>query len=128
MRYLRDLQREAHRIFGICLWQDQYQQQQQRLAELVPQLHFSVQAWQECCQFPRAENLQQLQKDLDIYQTLLNFAQQHDLKLLKIVDAIDIRQISEAKAICTEIQQNRTRLIFNYDASIYQAELKQIEF
>ncbi|WP_419820656.1 DUF4011 domain-containing protein [Acinetobacter sp.] len=110
------------------LWQDQYQQQQQRLAELVPQLHFSVQAWQECCQFPRAENLQQLQKDLDIYQTLLNFAQQHDLKLLKIVDAIDIRQISEAKAICTEIQQNRTRLIFNYDASIYQAELKQIEF
>jgi len=110
------------------LWQDQYQQQQQRLAELIPQLHFSVQAWQECCQFPRAENLQQLQKDLDIYQTLFNFAQQHDLKLLKIVDAIDIRQISEAKAICTEIQQNCTRLIFNYDASIYQAELKQIEF
>jgi very-short-patch-repair endonuclease len=114
--------------FWNLLWQDQYLQTQQRLAELIPQIQSLIQTWQDICQFKQAENLQQLQADLDIYQRLLSFNQQHDLKLLKIIEGIDIRQISEAKAVSTEIAQSQTRLIFKYDPSIYHAELKQIEF
>ncbi len=109
-------------------WQDQYQLNQQRLAELVAKNQIAVQSWQDICQFQSPENLQQLQEDLDIYQQLKQFTQQHDLKLLKILDGIDIRQISDAKALCEEISQQRTRLIFKYDPSIFQADLKQIEF
>ncbi len=114
--------------FWNLLWQDQYQHNQQRIAELIPQIHRSLHAWQDACQFKQAENLQQLQADVEIYQKIFAFSQQYDLKLLKIIDGLDIRQISEAKAVTTEIVQSQTRLIFKYDLSIYQAELKQIDF
>lgn len=114
--------------FWNLLWQDQYQHNQQRIAELIPQIHRSLHVWQDACQFKQAENLQQLQADVEIYQKIFAFSQQYDLKLLKIIDGLDIRQISEAKAVTTEIVQSQTRLIFKYDLSIYQAELKQIDF
>lgn len=109
-------------------WQDQYLQVQQNFADIVKKLQITSQAWQDICQFSQAENLQQAQADLAIYQQLKQFTQQHDLKLLKILDTIDIRQISDAKTICEEILKNRTRLIFKYDPTIFQADLKQIEF
>ncbi|MBJ9953968.1 DUF4011 domain-containing protein [Acinetobacter baumannii] len=114
--------------FWNLMWQDQYQHNQQRIAELIPQIHRSLHAWQNICQFKQAENLQQIQADLAVFQKIFAFSQQYDLKLLKIIDGLDIRQISEAKAVSTEIVQSQTRLIFKYDFSIYQAELKQIEF
>ena len=114
--------------FWNLLWQDQYLQTQQQITALIPQLQTALQAWQDACQFKQAENLQQLQADVEIYQKILVFTQQHDLKLLKIIDGLDIRQISEAKAVSAEIAQSQTRLIFKYDLSIYQAELKQIDF
>ena len=109
-------------------WQDQYLQLQQRLVELIPSLKSALQTWQNSCQFTPAENLKQVQTDVDVFQKLVHFVNSHDLKLLNIINTMDIRDIQQAQAMCAELSNSRTKLIFNYDAAIYQADLKQIEF
>ena len=119
---------QEHEQGWTLAWQDSYVQMQHDLNQQLNEIQKAIGDWQAVCQFSTAESLQQLQADLERYQALVSFVKLHDLNQLNILKNLDIAQITEAKVLCETWQNNRKRLIFKYDESIYDADLQQIEF
>ena len=110
------------------VWQEQYQNLQDQVMQQVEHLKKTVSTWQNVFGFVEKQNLNEIKQDFSIFKAVAQVIQSTDLKLLALINPIDFKNILEIKNVVQDLQDQRTQLIGQYQAQIYDTDIDQIEF
>lgn len=109
-------------------WQEQYQNLQDQIIQQIDLLKKKIVVWQNSFGFIEKQTLSEIKRDFSIFKAISEVAQHTDIKLLALIKGIDFNKIIDIKNIVQDLKDQRSKLIGQYQAQIYDAQLDQIVF
>ena len=107
-------------------WQDQYQKLQDDLEIQINNLNKIISPWQEIFGQNAKVKFTQVKQDFDLFYSVYQLVKEEDLKLLFNIKDISLNLLTESQILASDLKQQRSQLIGQYQDSIFQAEISQV--
>lgn len=109
-------------------WQEEYQHVQDQIGIQVNNVNNLIDEWNEAFSFTQKTKLNEIKKDFKVFDSIVGLVQRADLKLIGYIKEVDLNSIRRCKNLVSDLSEQRSKLVGQYNDEIYKVELDQLMF